>query len=221
MEAILLVTRYLFASLMVALVGHQIWTKRSELHFVLSVWKRFRPLMLLEVVIVIVLTLTSVITMISLFPFLKWGWLAPFLNSDTGGNILIAPIMGASDSSFIFVRIIPFIFLVALLFFLPFMAKREEDGFRRGYNTYKEIIYKSIQFGLMHLIVGIPIAAGFALIGGGLFFGYKYKKTLDRLSPKMDYKEAEDEAIMVATTYHTLSNSVITLIGVYYVLSMI
>lgn len=126
--------------------------------------------------------------------------------------MLVAPIMDASDSSSVILRIVPVMFLVGLLIILPFLAKREEEDYRRGHNTYKAIILKSIPFGLVHLLAGIPLAAGFALIGVGIFYGHKYKTALDKLTPSMPYELAENEAVMVATVYHTLYNSVLVIL---------
>jgi len=40
------------------------------------------------------------------------------------------------------------------------MARLEENIFRRGIHTWGKMIQKSIIFGLMHLIIGIPLGAG-------------------------------------------------------------
>lgn len=81
LEIFLLTVKVVLASMMIALVGHQLWANKTKLDFTMSVWKKFRVLMFLEVIVAIVITIATTLVLIIYIPFLKWGWLAPFLNS--------------------------------------------------------------------------------------------------------------------------------------------
>jgi hypothetical protein len=101
------------------------------------------------------------------------------------------------------------LFFVALAFVLPFLARSEERSFRKGHDEWGSIAKQSVKFGLVHCLFGVPIAAGIALIISGLFYGFKYKRAFDRNVEVMGYWQAEDEAVMVSTTHHTMYNMIV------------
>lgn len=215
-------------------VVYELYTQRNRLGFVWSVWKRFRPLMLVEVLFTLILTITMIVGLWTYVPFLHWGWLNLFVSG--GGNVILAPVAEGSESSSMIVRMLPPIFFVAILVAFPFMAHYEEEKYRRGYHEWRDIARQSVKFGLVHLWVGIPLAAGIGLIIPGFFFAWKYRSALNNTvdpgiwdqiqdieekAQSMGIKgkirveagtEQEDEAVMVSTTYHTLYNSLLVLL---------
>lgn len=216
-------------------VAYVLYTNRDRLRFVWSVWKRFRPLMLVEVLAALVLTITVGMTLWTYVPFLHWGWFNLFVSG--GGNVLFSPVVEGSESSSMLVRMLPPFFFVALLVAFPFLAHYEEEKYRRGYHEWREIARQSVKFGLVHLWVGIPLAVGIGLILPGFFFAWKYRSALHKTidpgiwSQIQDVKEKarsmgikgkirveagteqEDEAVMVSTAYHTLYNSLLVLLA--------
>mgnify|MGYP001806305597 FL=1 len=75
---------------------------------------------------------------------------------------------------------LPFLILLGLN--VPRLAKREERAFRQGTRTLPEALGRSVHFGLIHCIVGVPIGIGLALTIPGLWFTYVYLKGGIRLS---------------------------------------
>ncbi len=67
-------------------------------------------------------------------------------------------------------------FGVVLLMALPLFAYEEEMMFRVGTHNWKQGCRRSLVFGLMHCIVGVPIFVGLALGVGGLWFTLQYFK---------------------------------------------
>lgn len=220
-------------------IAQVLYINRGRMGFVWSIWKRFRLMMLVEILFVLILTITVIATLCIYIPFLRWGWLNLFISG--GGNILIAPVVEGSESSSMLVRILPPIFFVALLVALPFIAHCEEEIFRRGYHEWGEIARQSVKFGLVHILVGIPLAAGIALIIPGFFFAWKYRTALSQ-QLDLDYYKivarryrsmfkgdikiefddvSEDEAVMVSTTYHTFYNSLVVLLILIFVVAAI
>ncbi len=68
------------------------------------------------------------------------------------------------------------LFIPLLALNIPRLAKREERVFRQGVRSPKQAAIQSIQFGLMHCVVGVPVAVGLALTWPGLVFCYLYSK---------------------------------------------
>lgn len=180
---------------------------RRSVEYVLSIWKRFRLRMLCEVLVLLFLVLV-VGSFLRDVPGLKYGWMDLF--HEGGGSSLSTPIVELSKSTRWFFRVFAVIITSALIFVLPFLAVIEEEVFRRGYNDWKRIARQSIIFGFVHfLFVGISLATTVAIIGVGLFLGAVYKHTLEKKLRSVTYDEAEDEAVIVATAYHTMYNTML------------
>lgn len=112
------------------------------------------------------------------------------------------------------------VFLTALFVAVPFMAHVEEQLFREGVTEWRRIVPRSIAFGLVHCIVGIPLAAGLALSISGLYYGWRYKQAyaaqIAKIRGVKNWDQALDafivartEAVLVSTTYHTLWNALL------------
>ncbi len=183
-----------------------LYTHRHEYNFIWSVWKRFRVAMFLEAVAVLIATIIIGV-LLSEVPPLKYGWL--HLVYTEGGNVLVRPLTAGSDSAYELVRWLPVLFVTGLLLAVPFLAKMEEEQFRKGYTEWSDILAQSVKFGLVHCIVGIPLAFGIALILSGLWYGYHYRLAYMKYAGDYGHKAAEEEAVMVSTTYHSMYNSII------------
>ncbi len=102
-------------------------------------------------------------------PFFSFSWLQLLATPDhptAGGNLAVAgvtkiPILGLG-------------FLVLLFLNLPRLARYEEDAFRRGTKNWLDGAWRSLKFGLVHCLVGVPIGFGLALGLGGMWFTYHY-----------------------------------------------
>jgi hypothetical protein len=109
-----------------------------------------------------------------LIPPLRFGWW-----SLIGGQG--SAVFGSSDttSQSWWGRLIPLLFIVMIAFALPMLAESEERMFRLGAEqwTMARRALRCIQFGLIHLVVGIPIAVALALSVGGAYFMWRYLHT--------------------------------------------
>lgn len=201
------IIRVLLVTFVVAIVALKLVSERRNYRFVWAVWRRFRIKMFLECLGILALTIATIVALLQV-PGLNYGWINLFFSGE-GGHMLIKPIMEVSKSTNILFRLMVPIFLIALAFVLPFLAKYEEQMFRKGHYDWNSIAKQSVKFGLEHCLVGVPLAAGIALIVLGLFYGLKYKRAFDRNVNTMGYRRAEDEAVMVSTTYHTMYNMIV------------
>lgn len=118
-------------------------------------------------------------------PFL-WVWSTTFGSGDGSGgaNLTLSGLQW---------KWYALIYLPVLMFALPRLAKEEEELFREGTRTWSEGIKRSIVFGLVHLIMMIPLGAALALSVGGLWFTRQYFKG----------------GVTRSTTYHAVYNTMI------------
>lgn len=120
--------------------------------------------------------LVAVIALVQI-PGLSWGWWTAL-----GG--LGNPVTGTTDrtTGTAFEWIIPLVFLVLLVPPLPLFAEAEERMFRLGAEkrTGWGRFRRSVEFGLAHAIIGIPIGAALGLSVGGMYFTHRYLRTFRR-----------------------------------------
>lgn len=91
-------------------------------------------------------------------------------------------------------------FLGLLLVNVPRLARLEEWRFRDGTEGWKQAALRSLHFGLIHCVIGVPLAAGIALSLPGLWFTLQYWKG----------------GIRRSTFYHCLHNyTLLTLLAAY------
>src|SRR4051794_21152399 len=78
--------------------------------------------------------------------------------------------------------LIPAVFLVLLAPALPLFAETEELMFRRGAESWdlRRRLWMGLKFGLVHLIMGIPIGVALALSLGGWYFQWAYLRGYHR-----------------------------------------
>ena len=148
------------------------------------------------------IVLTAVIVAASglmLVPGLDWGWWSAIGGE---GN----PVFGSTDQTAgtVWEWIIPLVFMAMLLPALPLFANAEERLFRRGAEgwTTERRVLKTVQFGLVHALIGIPIGAAIALSIGGAYFLRVYLRAYAR-------SRSVSDATMESTTAHTVYNGVI------------
>lgn len=101
---------------------------------------------------------------------LNWSWLDLFATkgeSVQGANQMI---VGAT------IPIFGPIFLLLLFVNLPRLAAAEEDMYRDGTRDWFRAIPRSLIFGLVHMIVGVPLWCGLTLSIPGLWFTSQYFK---------------------------------------------
>ncbi|MEO5901764.1 MAG: hypothetical protein ABIR68_16780, partial [Ilumatobacteraceae bacterium] len=119
----------------------------------------------------------AVATPLLAVPGLDWGWWSA-LGGE--GN----PVFGSSSATTgsAWEWLVPLLFVCLLIPALPLFAHAEEVMFRRGaegWSTSRRVV-KVVQFGLIHVIIGIPIAVALALSVGGAAFMAAYLRAIRR-----------------------------------------
>jgi hypothetical protein len=156
-------------------------------------WRHMWP-----VPIVLALVLVAATALMAL-PGLDWGWW-----SALGG--VGNPVFGSTDTTAgtPLEWVVPLVFLGLLVPALPLFANAEERMFRQGaeeWTTWHRI-RRTVQFGLVHALIGIPIGAAMALSIGGAYFMLVYLRSFRRT-------DSVQEATLESTTAHTVYNGVI------------
>ena len=135
-------------------------------------------------------------------PGLDWGWWSA-LGGD--GN----PVFGSSTSTTgtVWEWLVPVLFLVLLVPALPLFAHAEERMFRAGAEAWsaRRRVFKVLQFGLAHALVGIPLGAALALSVGGAYFMWCYL----RVWRTDDRSATIESATIESATAHTVYNAMI------------
>lgn len=113
---------------------------------------------------------TLAITLMALWPAVfGFTWLqllaTPADGKVEGVNLMAAPAR---------VPWVGLAFLALLMVNVPRLARREEEVFRRGTLGWADGLSRSVRFGLVHCIVGIPIGWGIGLSLGGVWLTWHY-----------------------------------------------
>jgi hypothetical protein len=161
-------------------VSFQRSMRSDNRRFALTIVRGLRVRHFLPVPLVVALVVVVALGLTQL-PLLSFGWWTAIGGQ---GN----PAFGVTDrtAGTPFEVIVPLVFLVFLVPALPLLVLREEELFRLGAESWSpwKRIGKTLLFGLVHAVVGIPIGFALALSIGGAHFllGYlrMHRRTSDR-----------------------------------------
>jgi hypothetical protein len=132
-------------------------------------WQTWIQVLVGDVLAVSVLTIAAIYS--DRAPnWLQFSWLT--LLAGKGEQVQSSNLMLAGAQIPLFG--IPFILLLVLN--LPQFAAAEEEMFRDGTKDWLQAIPRSLGFGLMHMIVGVPLWCGLALAVPGMWFTAQYFK---------------------------------------------
>lgn len=151
---------------------------------------------LFAILIVFIFIPSLVLIEPSIPDFLKFGLFSLLEKKGTNANLEII-----EQSN----KISPYLTFGMLMFFLlifPKAAYYEEKRFRHGILKVKDSIKNNIKFGLIHLIVGIPIWVALALSLIGFIFTFRYI---------LEYRKTKsyELALDASTSLHGKYNTVI------------
>jgi hypothetical protein len=175
---------------------------------VADVWRgvRWRHVWPVPFVVTVVATLATLLTQL---PGLDWGWWSVIGGE---GN----PIAGSADATVgsVWEWLIPLVFVALLLPTLPLFALGEERIFRSGAESWSPArrTFKTLQFGLVHALIGIPIGAAIALSVGGAYFLGVYLRQHRATG-------SASGSLMESTRAHTAYNAMIMVLVVGLALS--
>lgn len=159
-------------------------------------WRHVWPVLPLLAVVV------AAATVLVQVPGLDWGWWSAI---GGAGN----PVFGSTEATAgtVWEWVVPLVFICLLLPGLPLFAHAEERLFRRGAEGWSRgrRVLKTLQFGMVHALVGIPLGAALALSIGGAWFLRVYLLAFRRSGSVTD-------ATLESTTAHTVYNGVIIVI---------
>jgi hypothetical protein len=168
---------------------------------VVEIARGLRPVHFLLALPAIVAVIVAVVLFVQL-PGLDWGWwtaLGGYGNPVTGGTDRTAgtPLEW----------IVPLVFLAMLAPALPLFAEAEERLFRLGSErrTRAQRLRRSVEFGLAHAIIGIPIGAALGLSVGGMYFTARYLHAYAETGDR-------DAAVLESTRSHLAYNVTILLV---------
>jgi hypothetical protein len=157
--------------------------------------------------VMFVFVTVGVLASIGLPKFMTWSWIS-MLGSGAdapSGNIMAAPFKSGSV-----LVITGFWFLLTLA--LPYLAKSEEETFRSLIFGTKKRIITSIKFGLVHMIVGVPLFIALILAIVGYIFSIFYVRAFNKAA-KVDPYSANKVAILASTSVHAKYNFLIITLG--------
>jgi membrane protease YdiL (CAAX protease family) len=146
----------------------------------------------------------GILLSIDLPSFMNWSWTSLLSDGEHSGNIMAAPLKSKSIS------IIASFWLILSLA-LPYLAKSEEVAFRSFVFGIKNRIKKSIKFGLIHMIVGVPLSIALLLAIVGYIFSIIYVRAFEKAAKSIT--NPDEVAINIATSIHAKYNFLIITIG--------
>jgi hypothetical protein len=164
----------------------------------LAIWRGIGRRHLWPVPFVLAAVLGAALVLVRL-PVLSFGWW-----SAIGG--VGNPVAGSTEQTVgtALEWLIPIVFLLLLLPSLPLFALREEELFRLGAEgwSWPRRVAKTVAFGLVHVVIGIPIGVALALSIGGAYFLACYLRGWRATG-------SDRAAVLESTRAHTAYNAAI------------
>jgi hypothetical protein len=227
--------------LLLARAGVMAWRHRRV---ALAVWRRIRWHHVAGSLGLLVVVVATLLGLIGFVPGAGWG-----LGSLIGltGNAVFAPLeaaMGGGEPAAsgaaagdagaaaswpgMLTAVGVVVFLTALLAMFPWLAYVEERTFREGLEEagLAEELWTALKFGLLHLIMLIPVGAALAIGVAGFAYGRIYRRAFARSREQArteagpfgvpvvvgpTVREARNEAVLTSTVWHATFNSLIVL----------
>jgi hypothetical protein len=228
------------------------WRNRSLAR---AVWRRIRPRHVLGAVALMVLVVTVAGALLVYVPITRYGLGTPLgltgnavfapleeASLRTGGDGLggTGPTAGATgapgddggdggDLARIGLMAGTTVFLGGLLLLFPWLAYVEERTFREGLEDATPLreAWAALRFGLLHLIMLIPLAAALAIAVAGFAYGRIYRRRHRLVAARREEVEGpfgvpvvvapsparvRGEAVLEATVWHTTFNSLVVVL---------
>lgn len=214
----------LFSTAIFIVIVRELWESRSKLSFVINIYFKSGILSYFRAFSIVCITITlGIVVYLHVPEFLRWGWGSLIFGNS--GNVALQPLTTASqvgqkvseiqgsgfDYRWIFMIPVWMIFILGF----PFWAEVEEKIFRRGVHSWKGITISSIKFGLIHLIMGIPVCWALTLSVPGFLFACRYKYAYHRHLRKFkDETKAQEAGVRASTADHAIYNAILITLSV-------
>lgn len=214
----------IFSAAIFILIYRELWSNRSKLNFVGAIYFQSGILTYLRALGIVVITISlGIIFYLNVPEFLKWGW-GSLVFGDSG-NVALQPLDTASQvgqkvselqgNSFDYRWLFMGLVWMTFMLILPFWAEAEEKIFRKGIHSWKGMAINSLKFGLVHLIMGIPICWALMLSVPGFLFACRYKYAYHRHLNKFKNEiHAQDAGVRASTADHTIYNAILITLSV-------
>ncbi|MEY2568323.1 MAG: hypothetical protein QOE35_2852 [Actinomycetota bacterium] len=182
-------------------VGARLALRTDVRRHIIDIVRGVRPRHVLLAPVALAAVLTAAVLLIQV-PGLDWGWWTAIGGS---GNPVVGVTQQTHGSPLEW--IVPALFLTLLFPALPLFAEREERMFRAGAEerSTPQRIWRGVQFGLVHALIGIPIGVALALSIGGWYFTAMYLRVWRRTRDR-------EAAVLESTRAHTVYNLEILLV---------
>jgi hypothetical protein len=211
------------------------WRNRA---FGVQVWRSVRPRHVLGSVALLAVVLGVFTALLAFVPVTQYG-LGSLVGFD--GNAVFAPVEevavraggtplsegGGGTPWWVDAAIVAFLGLLGAL--LPWLAFGEERLFRLGLEraTLPREVWMALRFGLVHLVMLIPVAAALAVAVAGFWYGRVYRGAYARTRARSiavvgpdgepieappPVGEARRDALLASTVWHTTFNSIIVVL---------
>ena len=180
-----------------------------------AVWRRIRPRHVAGSLVLLTVVLGVAVGLMTVVPVTGIG-----LGSLIGltGNAVFAPVEEAAVRSSAVtgpaahtvvsaVNVVSLLFLGGLVVLFPWLAYVEESVFREGLESVGTgaRLWSALRFGLLHLVMLVPLAAALAIAVAGGWYGHVYLRAYAA-------SEQRDEAVLASTVWHTTFNSTIVVL---------
>ncbi len=167
-NAAVLLVQLLVLALLVFRAGQSLRNPRQRI-----VLRGIRPRHFALALRVLAGVLVAVLVLLAPNTILRWGW---WESLGGTGNVIFA--QSSHPAEWISRVALPILIVIALLVSLSLFALHEERAFRRGDEARGtgERLWRSLLFGLAHLVMGIPIGAALGLGVGGFGFSQAYRR---------------------------------------------
>lgn len=197
--------------------GYRFFSKKENLKLYRHIKEAFRWWMPPAAILAIACVIGSSYGLYQVSDIFHISWLNLF--GMNGGNVLTGGGTSSTNSNAshatntnthisLIGLLITIMIPVILLPIIPLFAYAEEFKFRTGAEerSFWGNTLKCLQFGLMHMIVGVPLAIGLGLTFGGIAFTLTY---LHRYKQVQDKVLATDRSAALHTTYNYILLSVV------------
>lgn len=167
------VSSFILPLVAVALVGraaHNTYTSSKNRRLVRHIWTGTRPTHLMLALGILAAVIGVLIALVTYVPVLNIGLANLF--GGTGGNIVGAPFELLAETSPLLMAAGAMVYGTTLVAILPRLAYEEEVLFRATSIdlTHSEQITKALVFGLVHMLVLVPLSAALAIAVGGYLY---------------------------------------------------